>query len=711
MNLTDKHKGLLFCYNKCIVGHLRERIVALGGGHIGGVLAALFIIASLPIFILSILNTTPVGAQVLNNQPEGIQLPQPEPNSSPDYNTLQQPQAPQTHQVAQSTQEPHSESIRGSSDDMSCGISITGWIICTASRELSRLTDGMFIILKTMLHIEPLDRSTTGGDRLYEIWSSFRDVANVIFIILFLIVIWSHLTGAGLSNYNIKRILPRLVANIILVNASYYIGLLIVDVTNILGVSLKSVLDEVARMTHTAPALGSWSNVAALSLGVAAAGVFIYIFAFSFLPLAISALISFLIVVIILVARQAIIIMLIVISPIAFSLNVLPNTQKWFSRWWTAMISASMVYPIIAIVYGGSSVIANIIRSGATGSDVRSLIIALIALAAEVLPFFVVPRLVKSSSSMLGQISRAVNKPNSGIFGAAQNISGGFAKRKQTERKINRAGSTKRKYDPVRIHARMEAKRGSRRRWNERQLSPGDETVGLTEMDRFAYENREDIAKSATKGIIDEDDRERRKKQIVNNILSRIIQLDITDVEAEEARIDALGLSKEDTMKVALSNDPNISSALRAAAFKKVASTGGIDDINALIEKISELEGDTTKVRMALANAIDASGVSQKAAHLNSTATASLRTNGEAFQARGSVARMYQSAATAGAYSPAQLSRESTASLNGLFNSYKTFSPELQKSINRSASSALGNKDLVINMSGESRRKLERFTP
>ena len=70
-------------------------------------------------------------------------------------------------------------------------------------------------------------------------WTTFQTIANVVFIILLLFVIFSQLTGVGIDNYGIKRILPKLIVVAILVNLSYLICVVCVDLSNILGSSLK----------------------------------------------------------------------------------------------------------------------------------------------------------------------------------------------------------------------------------------------------------------------------------------------------------------------------------------------------------------------------------------------------------------------------------------------------------------------------------------
>lgn len=68
-----------------------------------------------------------------------------------------------------------------------------------------------------------------------------------MFIIAFLAIIVSQVTGMGINNYGIKKMLPRLVVAAIAVNVSYYICQLIVDLTNILGYEIQNALAGISN--------------------------------------------------------------------------------------------------------------------------------------------------------------------------------------------------------------------------------------------------------------------------------------------------------------------------------------------------------------------------------------------------------------------------------------------------------------------------------
>ena len=53
---------------------------------------------------------------------------------------------------------------------------------------------------------------------LFQLWAVVSDIANSCFGSALLIIVYSQLTSIGISNYGLKKTLPRLVIAAILVN-------------------------------------------------------------------------------------------------------------------------------------------------------------------------------------------------------------------------------------------------------------------------------------------------------------------------------------------------------------------------------------------------------------------------------------------------------------------------------------------------------------
>lgn len=291
----------------------------------------------------------------------------------------------------------------------SCSITGIGWIVCPVVNFLAGLADGAFGFLADNF----LNTSTSLVDpagTTHKAWSAMRDIANVAFVIVFLIIIFSQLTSFGVSNYGVKKMLPRLVIAAILVNLSFIVCQIAVDLSNILGFSLKDLFTSfgaratgaTAGTTNISPfADGSgFVGVAGGVLGFTAVGVGIYALLGTFIPVLIAAVLALVMILFLLVARQALIVLLIVISPLAFVAYLLPNTEQWFKKWRQALTAMLLLFPIIAVVFGASSLAATILATtfngGITG-DTKNWFGQIAAAGVMILPLFAVPVLLKKS--------------------------------------------------------------------------------------------------------------------------------------------------------------------------------------------------------------------------------------------------------------------------------------------------------------------------
>src|SRR5680860_295958 len=95
-----------------------------------------------------------------------------------------------------------------------------GWIVCPVVNFLAWTADSAFSLLNdNFLKTNP----AIFGDTTQAAWGSMRSIANVAFVIAFLIIIFSQITSVGITNYGIKKLLPRIIIAAILVNLSFII--------------------------------------------------------------------------------------------------------------------------------------------------------------------------------------------------------------------------------------------------------------------------------------------------------------------------------------------------------------------------------------------------------------------------------------------------------------------------------------------------------
>lgn len=299
--------------------------------------------------------------------------------------------------------------------------------------------DTVYSWVDGFLEVRPL--ATTQDQALYRAWSYMRTFANVAFIIAFLVVIYSQIANMGLNNYDIKKMLPRLVIAAVLVNTSYWICAVAVDIFNILGYSVQDLFimirNSLVGTEGNSWDVVSWESLSALILsgGSVAGGVGIAAYlgissgalvvagagivgglVVLLLPVLLSLLFVILMTFLILAARQAIITILIVIAPLAFVAFLLPNTEKWFEKWRSTLFTLLLLFPAFSLVFGGSQLASAIIIQNAT-----SINIVLLAMAVQIAPLLITPLLLKLGGGVLNRFAGIVNNPTKGIFDRGKN--------------------------------------------------------------------------------------------------------------------------------------------------------------------------------------------------------------------------------------------------------------------------------------------------
>jgi hypothetical protein len=215
---------------------------------------------------------------------------------------------------------------------VTCAVEKVGWLVCPIMESMAKISDKMFDILaNNFLQTDVTLVSDKSGTKIA--WEVARNLANIMFIIAFIIIIVSQVTGQGLNNYSIKRMLPRLIIAAIAVNISYYICQLAVDITNVLGYEIQTALQLIAD--QIGPSIfGQAANYNTSSVGNTATGILTII---------------------------------ITGALVAFVLYLLPNTERLFNKWMKMFGQLLMVFPVVGLLFGAGQLASTIILvSGAS---------------------------------------------------------------------------------------------------------------------------------------------------------------------------------------------------------------------------------------------------------------------------------------------------------------------------------------------------------
>ena len=303
----------------------------------------------------------------------------------------------------------------------SCGVDGIGWLVCPLMSFAGSLGDASYSAISYFLSIDKgiFEDQSNGG--LEQAWKFFRDIANAVFAVIFLWIIFSQISNVGVSNYGIKKILPRLIIGALLVNLSFYLCKLAVDLSNILGFSLKGVLEGAASGVSTQSAeVGTFNTL--IVGGLALAGVGLFIFLAVSIPTIMALLLALLVVLVILIVRQAAVILLIAISPLAFAAWLLPNTENLFKKWVSMLRGLLIVFPVISLLYGAGKLAGAVLAAvGTNDPNNPKETMQVAALAASILPLGATPFVLKSSLNSLGSFAGKLG----GLSGLANKKLGG----------------------------------------------------------------------------------------------------------------------------------------------------------------------------------------------------------------------------------------------------------------------------------------------
>lgn len=221
---------------------------------------------------------------------------------------------------------------------------------------------------------------------LKTVWSAIRNFANLFLLIVFLIVVFSQITNFGISNYGIKTILPKIIAGAILINVSLLLAQLLIDLSNISGHAIFKQFNSASADI----------NILATSAGNSLIGSILGI-----IILILTLLVSFLtsiVNILLLNARDALVLLLIIFSPLGLASAILPSTEKISKIWWKGMTSVLIIYPVAALLIGGGKLAYSIVSSIDNGA--LGILIAILTFSSSIImtPFIFIRIMSKIDS-------------------------------------------------------------------------------------------------------------------------------------------------------------------------------------------------------------------------------------------------------------------------------------------------------------------------
>lgn len=451
-------------------------------------------------------------------------------------------------------------------DRITCTIEGIGWFVCPAMTFMATINDQAYgFLAEKFLAIDT--GLLTGANSA---WARFRDIANILFVVALLLVVYSQITSVGISNYGIKKMLPRIVVAALLVNLSFLICQIAVDLSNILGYGITQFFGSI-NIGESSSGGGisglQWTAVIGTILGLAV-GI---AFAIS-VPVVVSALLAIGLIALILIARQALIVLLVAIAPLAFVAYLLPNTEQWFKKWTKMFSTLLLLFPIIGLVFAASRLAGGIIAKAA-GDD---WLMKVVALAVTALPFFVVPGLLKGALDAAGAVGAKLK---------------GMADQRMSRAREGTAKKARERYERSAFARGKKLREQGKDDYRTRQYAravAGEDTSIIGRARRRAAAGVTGRAWTPA-------------GEYAAGRAERVAEGKVKEVEQEEIKYateSQRGMTTADVAKIAqtgVHNGVRVSEAERAAAIDRTMSTGGFNDRRKVLEAMASNKNSTTQ--------------------------------------------------------------------------------------------------------------------
>lgn len=292
------------------------------------------------------------------------------------------------------------------------------WIICPAVEIIAKATDFFENnIIIPFMTVSPL--TTNNNNPIYLLWQDFRDLANVGFVVLLFVAIFS----IALSKYGLMRMLPRLLVVAIGINVSYFVAAFLIDISNIFGSGVSQFImaalhqagtTQLNNGTSAGPVRSIFTLGGAALLTVLLTGGSALGWLFGFIGLAALVLG---IAILVMILRQLAVITLVVISPVIILLYLLPNTQGTGKKGVKTFGELMLMFPMFVLLFGSGKIFAVILQQpdfkiGGNGvtDEVGQSVRVIMQFVAYVAPLAFFPATFAASSGLMGRAYGAFHK-------------------------------------------------------------------------------------------------------------------------------------------------------------------------------------------------------------------------------------------------------------------------------------------------------------
>lgn len=329
------------------------------------------------------------------------------------------------------------------------------------------------------LNTSYFDTDNNTGKAFHNAWNAFYNMSLIVLVLIGLIMVFSQAFSVGpFDAYTIRKVMPRIIIAVIGIVLSWSIMQYLVDLSNIAGNSMRAMIYFPFQSLKN-PVFSAGVLSVALLGGSAAIGT---VGLLGMLAVFGAGAIALMVGVATIIFREALVMVLVVLSPIAIVFSILPNTQRIWKMWSSNFIRALVAFPIITGMIAVGSAMSRVFTAGD-----QSAFHQIAAFASVYAPFFMLPAAFRLAGGAIGSFNGVVkNKAAPAVAGlnrfrnkqASNRVRSGYS-RAQNKKAFQ--GNQTYSDDMATRRGRLNTKLGIAGKANARgRLNSGLQTAALT---------------------------------------------------------------------------------------------------------------------------------------------------------------------------------------------------------------------------------------
>jgi hypothetical protein len=305
-------------------------------------------------------------------------------------------------------------------DQNSGGWSLS-WLACPVLDAASGLTNTLIGVFEGQLSFSVSQLDPNGGaSKLHQSWSLVSEISTALVVVLMLIMVFSQALSFGpFDAYTVRKMLPKLVAAVILIQLSWSGVSWLIDLVNDVA---RAIADIMYYPFGGATNMDIWHLLANAklttgllsSLNWAALTVFIALgvaFLFTMLGVALVTITSLFFAIITLVFRKVLLILLLIFAPLALLAWVMPGTEKYWKLWRENLLKALAMFPIAVAIIAAGRIFAYVVGSQDNGQFLN-LIFVLVGFFG---PLFILPKTFKWGGQAMQAAGNGIMKASTKV--------------------------------------------------------------------------------------------------------------------------------------------------------------------------------------------------------------------------------------------------------------------------------------------------------